>query len=76
MAITSKDFINLLNSWNVIVSKKQINTDSFIKSCQTLYHCKITDDNKELNVKGLRDIEVLIFKRTAIFESVLKNILR
>ena len=60
----------------MIVSKKQINTDSFIKSCQTVYHCKINDDKKELNLKGLKDIEILIFKRTAIFESVLKNILR
>jgi hypothetical protein len=59
----------------VIVSKKQINTDAFLKTCQSYYFCKIVDENKELKIKGLKDIEILIFKRSAIFESVLKNIL-
>jgi hypothetical protein len=62
-------------SWYVIASRKQIYTDSFITSCTSAYHCKITDENKELNVRGLRDLEILIFKKSAVFESVLKNIL-
>ena len=38
------------------------------------FHCKITDDDKVLGIYGLKDTEILIYKKFAVFESILKNI--
>lgn len=62
-------------SWFVIISKKQIYSKANFDSCEVAYHTKIVDDDKELNIQGLRDSEIYIYKRNAVFESILKNIL-
>lgn len=68
-------YLILNYSWFVVTSKSQIYSNHFKSSCEVLYHCKIIDNDKELNIQGLRDTEILIYKKQAIFESVLKNIL-
>jgi hypothetical protein len=59
----------------VICSKNQIYNKELSKSCDVLFHCIVNDDQKNLNIKGLKNTHIFIFKRSAVFESVLKNIL-
>jgi hypothetical protein len=60
----------------VVASKAQIYSKDLSPSSDVFYHCKISNDNKNLQIQGLRDTEILIFKKTPVFESILKNILR
>ena len=45
-----------------------------MKNSDVFFHCKITDDDKFFNISALRDTHILIFKKSAVFESILKNI--
>jgi hypothetical protein len=48
---------------------------SLMNTSELFYHCKILDNDKEINIPGIKDTEILIYKKQAVFESVLKNIL-
>jgi len=58
------------------MSKKNIISDDFNKSTQVCYMVKIVDDEKVLNDSNLRNSEILIYKKIAVFESVIKNIIQ
>jgi hypothetical protein len=70
LSMLDKDY-----SWCVIATKKQIYTNHLKTSSDLFFHCKIMDNEKQINIPKIRDTEILIFKKKAIFESVLKNIL-
>ena len=66
--------MNNIVSWCVICSKQQIYSKELPSSSEVFLHCKITDNDKNLDISGLKDAEILIYKKVAIFESILKNI--
>lgn len=57
----------------MITSKKQLYTKDFPYNCEIFFHGKI--DNTNYIFGKYSELEVIIFKKKAIFESVLKNIL-
>jgi len=63
-------------NWQGVISKKVLASQSFIDSCEVIYQAKFTDPDKKFIISNkLEGNEILIFKKKAVFESVLKNIL-
>lgn len=68
--------IILIISWYVVVSKGASYSENLKSSSLVFSHLIIQDNDKVLKCSNLKDTEILIFKKEAIFESVLKNIIR
>lgn len=62
-------------NWGVVISKKQIYSDTFIATSNVFYHSKLI--NSKINgevIPKLKDAEFLIYHKTAEFESVFKSL--
>ena len=63
-------------NWCVIISKNILASQAFLNSSNVVYQVKFYDpENKFIISQKLNECEILIYKKVAIFESVLKNIL-
>ena len=63
----------LLDSWSAITSRAQIYSSQLPKDSEVFFHFKIEDADRHF--EKFAGMEILIFKKKAIFESVLKNML-
>lgn len=62
-------------NWCVVISKKILASQDFINNANVIYQIKFNDLEKNFHLsKKLNDNEIFIFKKQAVFESVLKNI--
>ena len=63
-------------NWCVIISKKILASQGFLNSSSVIYQVRFNDPEKKYIIsQKLNECEILIYKKVAIFESVLKNIL-
>ncbi len=60
-------------SWSVITSRGQVYSQDITKDSDVFFHAKINDSERVF--EKFAGIEILIYKKKAVFESVLKNIL-
>jgi hypothetical protein len=63
-------------NWCVVFSKKILASQDFLTSSNVIYQVKFNDPEKKFHLSNrLNDNELFIFKKMAVFESVLKNII-
>lgn len=63
-------------NWCVVFSKRILASQDFINNANVVYQAKFNDPEKKFHLSNkLKDQELFIFKKKAIFESVLKNII-